>query len=59
MCFFTDINKEVYLCAKSLGKKLLEELPPQLYNVNKLVYTWKKKFFLIVNVLNLLMALYM
>ncbi|MCK4480872.1 MAG: hypothetical protein KAV01_10115 [Candidatus Lokiarchaeota archaeon] len=42
MCFFTDKNKEVYLCAKCLGKRLLEKPPPPIYNMSKLAYTWKK-----------------
>lgn len=44
MCFFTDKNKEVYLCAKCLGKILLEEPPPQIYNMSQIGYTWKKQF---------------
>ncbi len=42
MCFFTDKNREVYLCAKCLGKMLLEDPPPPIYNMSKLAYTWKK-----------------
>ncbi|MFX1388681.1 MAG: hypothetical protein ACFE9Z_01290 [Promethearchaeota archaeon] len=43
MCFFTDVNREVYLCAKCLGKKLIEEPPPPIYNMSKLAYTWHKR----------------
>ncbi|MFX1454169.1 MAG: hypothetical protein ACFFDB_02220 [Promethearchaeota archaeon] len=40
MCFFTDENKEIYLCASCLGKQLLEN-PNPIYNMSKLGYTWK------------------
>ena len=41
MCFFTSKNKEVYLCARCLGKLLIEN-PYPIYNMSKLQYTWKK-----------------
>ena len=41
MCFFTGKNKEVYLCARCLGKLLIEN-PYPIYNMSKLQYTWKK-----------------
>jgi len=43
MCFFTDKNKEIYLCAKCLGKMLLKDPSPPIYNMSKLAYTWKKE----------------
>ena len=42
MCFFADESKEAYLCAKCLGKKLIED-PFPIYNMSKLGYTWKRK----------------
>jgi hypothetical protein len=42
MCFFADEHKEVYLCAKCLGKALIED-PFPIYNMSKLGYTWKQK----------------
>ncbi|MFX0037056.1 MAG: hypothetical protein ACFE9I_15605 [Candidatus Hermodarchaeota archaeon] len=39
MCFFTDKNREVYLCARCLGKMLLEDPLPPIYNMSKLAYT--------------------
>ncbi len=41
MCFFKDRNKEVYYCAKCLGKLLIED-PFPIYNMSKLGYTWKR-----------------
>ena len=43
MCFFTDKNKEIYLCVNCLGKMLLEDPPPPIYNMSKLTYTWRKE----------------
>lgn len=43
MYFFTDQNREIYLCAKSLGKILLENFPTPIYDVSKLAYTLKKE----------------
>ncbi|MHA2269528.1 MAG: hypothetical protein ACXAB8_17155 [Promethearchaeota archaeon] len=40
MCFLADENKEVYLCARCLGKQLLDN-PYPVYNMSKLGYTWK------------------
>ena len=38
MYFFIEKNKEIYLYAKCLDKIMLEDLPPQIYNMNQLVY---------------------